>query len=423
MATFLLLALLRPSTKGTDISHTSAAAKYFTSTEHREEHRHEDSRACKLVTNKQHTLNAPEVHSHRTKYLLSPLQVATGNYTTRTSLSTLVSDLNLSNTSSCDNPQTALFVHPLYGSHNRRLSRIYTHRPAYPFPNPAKVEIMENLVYTDTYAAFEGPLTLKFAARFRKSDLSITKRPSRFHNTFEALRPLQTMLDSLFPSEPTRAVGDVAKEGLNTRRLAIYGKTRGRRIVPLTVPGTTGRQLAGRCPVTFNEETGFYEPMNQAQRASPSKKAAVLAHSDQPPLHHINLLDEAEQEFDGLMNNLEPTAAPLFDPAFFCCSYDTWCNGTGSEQEAELNMFPLSLHQAINFAKQEYEIDEFDPSSLIDGQIKPDTHEADFLDEIPEELHGLFVKYLDHLDNLCRQNITSKEVEAHVSPSAHRSRV
>jgi hypothetical protein len=409
LATFLLLALLWPSTKGTYISYTSAVAKYLTSTEHREEHQHEDSRALQLVIRKKHTFNILEVHSSRTKYLLSPLQIATGNYTTRTSLSTLVSDLDLSTTSPCDNSQTALIVHPLYGSHNRRLSLIYTYRPAYPSLNPAKVEIMENLVYTDTYAAFEGPLTLKFAARPRKSDPSITKRPSRFQNTFDALRPLQTMLDSLFPSEPTRAVGDMAKEGLNTRRLAIYGKIRGRRIIPVTVPGTTGRQLARRCPVVFNEETGFYEPLNKAQQKLHLKKAAILAYSGQLPLHHISILDETEQESNGLMNDLEPAAAPLVDPTYFGCSYDTWCDGTSSEQEAEMKTFPMSLYHAIDLAKQEYGIDEFDPSSLIDGQIEPDTYEADFLDEILEELHGLFVKYLDHLDNLCRQNITSKK--------------
>jgi hypothetical protein len=413
-----LLALLRPSIKGTDFSHTSAVAKYLTSTEHRKEHQHEDSRALQLVTRKKHTFNILEVRSSKTKYLLSPLQVATGNYTTRTSLSTLVSYLDDSITSSCNDSQTTLIVHPLYGSHNRHPSRIYPHRRTYLTPSPAKVEIMETPEYTDTYAAFARPLTLNPPPRPWKAGPSLNTRRSRFQDTWTSNSsfytspvhfPLQPILDSLFPSESTRAVGDVAKESLKTRLVSIRGKIRGRRIVPVTVPGATGRELGRRCPVVFNEVTGFYEPLNKAQQKLHLKKAAILAYSGQLPLHDIRILDEAEQESNGLMNDLEPKAAPLFDPAFFGCSYDTWCYGTGSEQQAEIKTFPMSLYHAINLAKQEYGIDEFNPSSLIDGQIKPDTYEADFRDEIPEGLHGLFVKYLDHLVNLCRQTITSKK--------------
>jgi hypothetical protein len=109
------------------------------------------------------------------------------------------------------------------------------------------------------------------------------------------------------------------------------------------------------------------------------------------------------------MNELEPAPAPLFDSMHFGCFYDTWCDGTRSEQDAEIKAFPLSLHRAIGLAEQEYGINEFDPSSLADGKIHTDTYEADFMDDIPEEHYPLFVIFLDHLDNLHHQNVTYKK--------------
>jgi hypothetical protein len=131
------------------------------------------------------------------------------------------------------------------------------------------------------------------------------------------------------------------------------------------------------------------------------------------------------------MEEIEPAPAPLFDSTHFGCSYDTWCDEISSEREAEMEFFPLSLHRDIGLGKccgakgqpsaplnrsnlnrhrkQEYGIDEFDPSSLIDGQIDCDAYKADFLDDLPEEHHVLFVKNLEHLDNLKHKNITSKK--------------
>jgi hypothetical protein len=75
------------------------------------------------------------------------------------------------------------------------------------------------------------------------------------------------------------------------------------------------------------------------------------------------LLEKAEDEFDGLWNDLKPAAAPLIFTGDFGCSAAAM---GGEDTEAERTPYALEVYYAIKAAKHEYGIDEFDPSSLVD---------------------------------------------------------
>jgi hypothetical protein len=182
--------------------------------------------------------------------LLSPLQIAIGNYTTRTSPSAPISELSRTTSSeSYDTTQSALIVHPVCGTHNGRLIRIQQYRPRLFTTNLSNEETMETLAYTSTYAAFAAPLTLKLAAHPRKPYPAIEAVPAR--------SPLQKTLDTLFPTKSTPAIGAKANFCVRTAQIARAAKAEKRSIYPSV--RSIAAQGAGsrRCATFLNPTTGL----------------------------------------------------------------------------------------------------------------------------------------------------------------------
>jgi hypothetical protein len=168
---------------------------------------------------------------------------------------------------------------------------------------------METLVYSSTYAAFATPLTLKLGAYLLTPDPAIENVTVRC--------PLQNTLEA---SKPTRAIGSIANTCLKTAQLAKSAKGRRRTAYPTIVGMTTHWPGFCRCATFLNRDTGMWEPIIETRSSHSSSKIAVLGYGDQLPADHTTLLQEAEEEFDSLMNEIEPAPAPLFDCTRFGCS-------------------------------------------------------------------------------------------------------
>jgi len=63
----------------------------------------------------------------------------------------------------------------------------------------------------------------------------------------------------------------------------------------------------------------------------------------------------------------------------------------------------------MDVTKRRDGIAEFDPESLADGLVYDDTYEAEFLEELPEDLCDAFIMYLEHLQKLKRWNIANHQ--------------
>jgi hypothetical protein len=144
-------------------------------------------------------------------------------------------------------------------------------------------------------------------------------------------------------------------------------------------------------------------------KPEPNGMARLLSAHFELSDNDLLLLEKAEDEFDGLWNDLKPAAAPLIFTGDFGCSAAAM---GGEDAEAERTPYTLELYYAINAAKHEYGIDEFDPSSLVDGVVEPDCYEADMMDDLPAHLQPLFITYLQHLSNLSARITTNRKWKA-----------
>jgi hypothetical protein len=167
--------------------------------------------------------------------------------------------------------------------------------------------------------------------------------------------------------------------------------------VPLASESLDTAQLAALAEAKAQSDrskTEFYSPVPKKLFKS---TFWLLARDSRLSKSLLAILEVAEQEFEALYADIQPSAEALFDFLSFGCSFDALVTNDIEAKESEIQLFSLELYHAIEAAKEEYGIDEFDPASLVDGGIRSHTIEADFMDELTEELKPLFIAYLRHL--------------------------
>ncbi|KAH9864416.1 hypothetical protein J1614_010350 [Plenodomus biglobosus] len=137
-------------------------------------------------------------------------------------------------------------------------------------------------------------------------------------------------------------------------------------------------------------------PRREFTQKSLWKRPAIL--DDGKLSQYLVTLQEADEAHQKCYNKLEPTAAPITDYTLFGVAFDEGGDLRDcAEPDAPIN---LALYRAIEAAKTELNIDQFNPAALVDGQIKPGTIEATFINRLPRGLRRGFKVYLDLLDRL-----------------------
>lgn len=131
-------------------------------------------------------------------------------------------------------------------------------------------------------------------------------------------------------------------------------------------------------------------------RPKPIQRLASILDEDKID-HHLTTLDQAEASFQTLHKVFKAAPAPI--PSFidFGCSFT---DGDLLNHDDEGVPCSMPLYRAICTAKEDFGVAEFDPASLVDGSVLPGTLEAEVLENLPEELCGGFITYLQHLVNL-----------------------
>ncbi|KAF2830573.1 hypothetical protein CC86DRAFT_402605 [Ophiobolus disseminans] len=147
-------------------------------------------------------------------------------------------------------------------------------------------------------------------------------------------------------------------------------------------------------------------------QSSPGRFLTFFPPNYELSTHDVAILSTDEKDFTSLMSHLEPSDAALVSVVDFGCSLNTVFQEDPHAQVAEYIRFPLEFYRAIETGKDEYFIDGFDPSSLVNGALKSHTCEAAFMDELPVELQGLFITYLQHLTSHWCRNIARQPHKA-----------
>ncbi|KAH7068726.1 hypothetical protein FB567DRAFT_615162 [Paraphoma chrysanthemicola] len=327
--------------------------------------------ACRRWRLLPHTYNKPAQFPTRAQKIcpLSLLQVATGAYQTRTTTSE--SDHDSSPVSSAE---TALIIHPVYG----RWWELDTYLSA---AASSKTSIDTSVTVDSGYGSTGMSPTIKPQGEVVCCDDSgDTYTDNKHQETHDedcsGTATYDTHHAAEFPGVPPREFPKLPQEGLDTVRIAALGmaKARSKKRSPNAPFAPRPRKVSRKTALCLTERNG--------KLPQPLRK----------------VLEEAEDEYIDLEDCIWSAFAPLFDYSIFGCTFTTLVTDINEALTYECQPFNLTLHKLMEEAKAFYRLGEFDPSCLTaDGGVRSGSIERSFLDDIPDELHELFIAYLRQL--------------------------